>query len=163
MAHFVEIWTGDTTQISGTTYVTNMVIRVLRVPDEQEDRGEDYLANDLGLGGTWKKTSYNNNIRGKYAGVGYLYNEEYDIFHPQQRFPSWTLNVTNGKWDPPTPKPTGAIYKWDEDTISWVYIGEIPVAPTPSVTPTISVTPSSTLPPQPSVSLVYPTPSISSN
>jgi hypothetical protein len=38
----------------------NTVVRVLVVPDEQEHRIQDYLANELGLGGTWVQTSYNN-------------------------------------------------------------------------------------------------------
>ena len=68
MAHFAEI--DD----------TNTVIRVLVVPDEQEHRGQEFLANDLGLGGTWLQTSYNNNIRGVYAGIGYTYDPDLDIF-----------------------------------------------------------------------------------
>jgi hypothetical protein len=57
MAHFAEI---DS---------TNKVIRVLVIPNEVEERGQDYLANELGLGGTWIKTSYNGN-GGKFAGIG---------------------------------------------------------------------------------------------
>ena len=37
----------------------NIVTRVLVVGDDQDHRGQDFLATDLGLGGTWKKTSYN--------------------------------------------------------------------------------------------------------
>ena len=47
MAHFAEI------------DENNLVTRVLVVPDAQENRGQEFLAGDLGLGGTWKKTSYN--------------------------------------------------------------------------------------------------------
>ena len=70
MAHFAEI--DD----------TNTVIRVLVVPDDQEHRGQDFLAIDLGLGGTWLQTSYNNNIRGVYAGIGYTYDPNLDVFVP---------------------------------------------------------------------------------
>ena len=31
------------------------------------------------LGGTWKQTSYNSNIRKNYAGIGYTYNESIEI------------------------------------------------------------------------------------
>ncbi len=48
MAHFAQI------------DENNIVTQVLVVPDNAEDRGQDYLANDLGLGGTWVQTSYNN-------------------------------------------------------------------------------------------------------
>ena len=58
MAHFAEIDSD------------NKVLRVLVVPNEVEDRGQDYLANEIGLGGTWVQTSYNANFGGKYAGIG---------------------------------------------------------------------------------------------
>ena len=61
----------------------NTVVRVLVVPDEQEHRIQDYLANELGLGGTWVQTSYNaatNGFRKNYAGIGYTYSEQYDAF-----------------------------------------------------------------------------------
>ena len=57
----------------------NIVTQVLVVPDEQEHRGEEYL-NELGLEGRWIQTSYNDNIRGRYAGIGYYYYESNDIF-----------------------------------------------------------------------------------
>lgn len=68
MAHFAEI------------DVDNKVIRVLNVPDEQENRGQEFLANDLKLGGTWIQTSYNHKIRGKFAGIGDIYDEVNDVF-----------------------------------------------------------------------------------
>jgi len=48
----------------------NKVIRVLVVDNSQEHRGQEFLANDLGFGGTWIQTSYNANFGGKYAGIG---------------------------------------------------------------------------------------------
>ena len=68
MAHFAEIDSN------------NVVIRVLVVADEHEHRGQDYLANDCGEGGTWIQTSYNHNIRGRYAGIGMIYDETTDTF-----------------------------------------------------------------------------------
>ena len=70
MAHFAEL--DD----------NNIVLRVLVVSNEHEDRGAEYLAKDLGMGGRWIQTSYNSNIRGKFAGIGDLYDEEQDIFIP---------------------------------------------------------------------------------
>jgi hypothetical protein len=58
MAHFAEIDSN------------NKVLRVLVVDNSQESRGQDFLANDLGLGGTWIQTSYNANFGGKFAGTG---------------------------------------------------------------------------------------------
>lgn len=68
MAHFAEVDSN------------NIVTRVLVVPDEQEHRGQDFLANDLGLGGTWVQTSYNARIRFNYAGIGYSYDPVRDAF-----------------------------------------------------------------------------------
>jgi hypothetical protein len=68
MAHFAEI------------DKNNKVLRVLVVDNSQENRGQDFLADDLGLGGTWIQTSYNNNFRGKYAGIGDTYDPVQDIF-----------------------------------------------------------------------------------
>lgn len=74
MAHFAEI------------DENNKVIRVLTVPDNEEKRGAEFLAKDLNLGGRWIQTSYNNNIRGKFAGIGDLYDEKLDVFlGPPQR------------------------------------------------------------------------------
>ena len=67
------------------------------------------------------RTSYNNNIRGTYAGIGYSYNEEEDIFVAPQPFPSWTRN--GSFWEAPTPMPTdGQRYMWVEDDLNWQVI-----------------------------------------
>lgn len=72
------------------------------------------------LGGTWKQTSYNANFRKNYAGMGYTYRADIDAFVPPQPFSSWLLNA-NAQWEAPTPMPNdGQMYRWDEDTTSWV-------------------------------------------
>lgn len=58
----------------------NIVTQVLVVNDQEEHRGQDFLANDLALGGTWIQTSYNAKIRNKFAGVGDIYDPINDIF-----------------------------------------------------------------------------------
>lgn len=68
MAHFAEI------------NQNNEVIRVLVVPNEFEHRGQEYLAEDLQMGGRWIQTSYNNNFRGKYAAIGDTYDKDNDVF-----------------------------------------------------------------------------------
>ncbi len=68
MAHFAEI------------DKNNKVLRVLVVPNEQEYRGQDFLAKDLKLGGIWVQTSYNGNIRKNFAGIGYTYDTKRDAF-----------------------------------------------------------------------------------
>lgn len=61
MAHFAEIDSN------------NVVLRVLVVDNSQEHRGQEYLADELGLGGTWIQTSYNANFGGTFAGIGYTW------------------------------------------------------------------------------------------
>lgn len=67
-----------------------------------------------------KRTSYNANIRGKYAGKGDSYNAGEDIFVAPQPYPSWTRS--GSYWNPPTPMPVeeGKRFTWDEDTLAWV-------------------------------------------
>jgi len=68
---------------------------------------------------TVKRTSYNSNIRGTYAGIGYTYNADEDIFVTPQPYPSW---IRSGSfWNAPIPKPDGK-YTWDENTLSWIEI-----------------------------------------
>ena len=65
-----------------------------------------------------KRTSYNNNIRKQYAGVGYTYDSVNDVFISPQPFPSWNLD-SNLDWQSPVSKPEG-LYHWDEDSLSWL-------------------------------------------
>ena len=70
-------------------------------------------------GQTCKRTSYNNNIRKQYAGIGFTYDVVNDVFVAPQPFPSWSLDA-NHDWQPPTPRPTeGMGWYWDEDSLSW--------------------------------------------
>ena len=66
-----------------------------------------------------KRTSYNNNIRGTYAGIGYSYNSDEDIFIAPKPFPSW---IRSGSfWNAPTPRPEDdKFYDWDEDSLTWI-------------------------------------------
>jgi hypothetical protein len=88
MAHFAEI------DPNGGT-----VLRVLVVPDEQEHRGQDFLANDLGLGGVWVQTSYNANIRFKYAGIGDTYDATRDAFIAPKCHDEATLDEATCRWN----------------------------------------------------------------
>jgi hypothetical protein len=99
---------------------TNIVIRVL-VGDNNDpagDEGYQWLIDNLG--GTWIQTSYNSKIRGTYAGIGYTYNPDEDIFVTPQPYASWSRS--GSFWNPPTPKPEGLNWAWDEETLSWIEI-----------------------------------------
>lgn len=111
MAHFAEL------------DADSIVVRVLVVPNEQENRGHDYLATDLGLGGTWVQTSYNATIRKNYAGIGYTFDSGRDAFIPPKPFASWVLNEATCNWDAPVARPEDdKMYSWDEATTSWIEV-----------------------------------------
>jgi hypothetical protein len=108
MAHFAEI------------DENGVVLRVLVVPDAQENRGQEFLANDLGLGGTWVQTSYNARIRKNYAGVGMVYDNTRDAFIPEQPFASWILDEETCQWEAPVAYPNdGVMYMWNEELTDW--------------------------------------------
>jgi len=50
-------------------------------------------------GQTCKRTSYNANIRGNYAGIGYTYLPLEDIFMPVKCHDEAVLNAAAAKWD----------------------------------------------------------------
>jgi hypothetical protein len=67
-----------------------------------------------------KRTSYNENIRKNYAGIGCTYDEERDAFIPPKPFASWILNEDTCLWDPPVVYPEdGEMYSWNEETVTW--------------------------------------------
>jgi hypothetical protein len=109
MAHFAEI------------DENNVVKQVVVVDNSLEHIGADFLANNLGLGGTWIQTSYNKNFRKKYAGIGDIYDAVNDVFIAPQPYPSWSLDE-NFDWQPPTPRPTEGRWYWNEDSLSWTEV-----------------------------------------
>lgn len=71
-------------------------------------------------GQTCVRTSYNAAIRKHFAGIGYTYDADLDAFIPPQPFASWILDEDTCTWAAPTAYPDdGAMYTWNEDTISW--------------------------------------------
>jgi hypothetical protein len=112
MAHFAEL--NETNTVLRVVVINNDDIVVDGI--EVEQKGID-LCVEL-FGGTWIKTSYNNSIRGTYAGIGYSYNAVEDIFISPQPYPSWIR--TGSFWDAPISMPTDdASYSWNETEQSW--------------------------------------------
>ena len=64
------------------------------------------------------RTSYNNRIRKQFAGIGYTYDQENDVFVVPQPFPSWKLDA-NFDWQPPIPYPNEGIWQWNESEGNW--------------------------------------------
>ena len=130
MAHFA--------QLDGDNIVTQVI--VVSNDDtsdsggvETESIGVAFCQKLLGASTNWKQTSYNANMRGNYAGIGYTYMSNVatlgvgstDIFISPQPYASWTLSTTAAQWEPPsTPgaAPTltdaeqaaGKYYVWNE-------------------------------------------------
>ena len=67
-----------------------------------------------------KRTSYNNNYRKNYAGVGYYFDAERDAFIAPKPYDSWILNEETCIWESPTSYPTDdKMYIWNEEELSW--------------------------------------------
>ena len=107
MAHFA--------QLDGDNIVTQVI--VVSNDDtsdsggvETESIGVAFCQKLLGASTNWKQTSYNANMRGNYAGIGYTYMSNVatlgvgstDIFISPQPYASWTLSTTAAQWEPPS-------------------------------------------------------------
>ena len=139
MAHFA--------QLDGNNVVTQVI--VVGNSDtadnngvESESIGVAFCQSLLGAESNWKQTSYNGNMRGNYAGIGYTYMENVatlgvgstDIFINQQPYASWTISTTAAEWVSPlgaapglstSQIEAGYYYTWDEsayqadNTVGW--------------------------------------------
>jgi hypothetical protein len=99
----------------------NLVVNVTVGVDESEliDGLDTETFYSQATGYNIKRTSYNNRIRKQFAGVGYKYDNVADVFIQPQPFPSWTID-NNFDWQPPTQRPEGIGWAWDESTLSWI-------------------------------------------
>ena len=72
-----------------------------------------------------KRTSYNNNYRKNYAGIGFYFDEARNAFIPPKPFESWILDEEKCIWVAPIECPEfnsedPKFYNWDEPSLSWV-------------------------------------------
>tara|TARA_R100000656_G_scaffold60210_1_gene46727 strand:- start:2 stop:460 length:459 start_codon:yes stop_codon:yes gene_type:complete len=125
MAHFAELNS------------SNVVLRVVVISNDDVDANggdlstgaEDFveaLVPASSGGVSWKQTSYNHNFRKQYAGIGYTYDSDKNLFMSVQPYPSWT-NDSNGDWVAPVTYPNDidigglrVFTKWDEDNLRWI-------------------------------------------
>jgi hypothetical protein len=88
--------------------------------------------------GQWIQTSYNTRgnvhyqpnsqepsgqpaVRGNYAGLGYTYDAQNDVFYAPKPYVSWVMDESTWTWKAPVAMPTeGGPYSWDETTQNWV-------------------------------------------
>ena len=109
---------------------------------------DDGLEEELNArtGDVYRQTSYNTHggihytdgepsadqtkaFRGTYAGIGFYYDEDLDIFYPPQPYASWTLNAQTASWEPPVEYPEDENqYVWNEETTSWDLVEPAPSA-----------------------------------
>ena len=97
---------------------------------EMESIGIDFL-NKVHGWPLWAKTSYNTSgnthssgdnskaYRGNYAGIGYTWDEDNQIFWPQQPHASWTKNTSTAAWDAPITYPS--VTNDGADPVVWEY------------------------------------------
>tara|TARA_R110000744_G_scaffold4901_2_gene17405 strand:- start:4403 stop:4870 length:468 start_codon:yes stop_codon:yes gene_type:complete len=130
MAHFTIL---DDNNIVTKVVVIGNAVETADGPLGDNDKhvdGETYCRMLMGPG-KYKQTSYNNNFRGRYAGIGFKYDEAKDEFISPQPFASWTLD-SNNEWQPPVAMPSRqytdgegntayySIPQWQEDNQRWV-------------------------------------------
>jgi hypothetical protein len=112
MAHFAKLGIGN---------IVEQVIVVSNDIATTEQAGIDFLRNlykDQHL--PVIQTSYNNNIRKNYAGIGYHYDQARDAFIAPKPFNSWVLNEDTCRWEAPVDMPIDDNrYTWNESTLTW--------------------------------------------
>jgi hypothetical protein len=118
MAHFAEL------------DKNNKVLRVIVIDNdvthdengiEQETLGVAFCKSLFGSDTNWVQTSFNSNMRNKFASMGDTFNDKLNVFIPAQPFSSWELTKDGLHYEAPIAKPNdGKDYNWNEATLSWV-------------------------------------------
>lgn len=115
MAHFAQL--DENNIVIRVTVISNDDIR-----DENGNESEQLgvaLCEQLVSPGRWIQTSYNSNFRKQYAGIGFRYDADADVFIEPSPYPSWILNGQHD-WEAPIPLPIeGGKYQWNEEAQTW--------------------------------------------
>ena len=124
MAHFAEL--NSSNEVLQVVVISNDDVDANG--GDQSSQAETFVSNLVphSTGGVaWKQTSYNNNFRKQYAGIGYTYDPSKDKFIAIKPFASWVLN-SDDDWRAPIAEPTvneigGKIVyiSWDESNTRW--------------------------------------------
>lgn len=137
MAHFAQI------------NEDNIVIDIMKISDDHEDYGEEFINNVCMIPGRWIKTSYNTlgnihsyggfPLRGNYAKIGGTYDPIRDVFLDKKKYASMLLDEETLQWEYAVPFPDVIIlppekiltdipgrilikedrYEWNEDIVNW--------------------------------------------
>ena len=137
MAHFAKI--SETNEIL-TVLTLNNGDMLNADGVEDETVGQQYLEKHNNWPAQmWIQTSYNTYggthnsggtpLRGNYAGIGYTWDEDNNIFYPKKPYASWVLNTTTASWHSPIgdapddltdeEKAARTHYVWNEGTGAW--------------------------------------------
>ena len=123
MAHFAEL--ESKTDPTGFTSDTHLVVKQVTVvgndcvPSDKHVDGETWCKNFFKKPNTnFKQTSYNNNFRKQYAGIGYVYDASKDKFLVPQPFASWALDGSDD-WQAPITYPSTTSGSGFTYLISW--------------------------------------------
>jgi hypothetical protein len=139
MAHFAKLGSNSKV-ISVLTLNNGDMLNADGVEDETV--GQQYLERHNNWPAQmWIQTSYNTSggthnsggtpLRGNYAGIGHIWDEDNNIFYSKSPYPSWVLNTTTASWHSPigdAPALTAEqeadtenrySYDWNEDGQSW--------------------------------------------
>jgi len=137
MAHFAKI--SDTSKVL-TVHVVNNSDILNADGVEDESVGQAYLEKHSNWPAEkWIQTSYNTYggthkdggtpLRGNYAGIGYTWDEDNNIFYGKKPYASWVLNTTTASWHSPLgdapddltdeEKAAETFYVWNEAGQSW--------------------------------------------
>ena len=126
MAHFAKI---ENSVVVNVIKLDNEDVQDLD-ENEVEAVGITFCKDLYGDDTTWIQTSYNNNFRKRYAGIGYTYDSEKDIFISPKPYDSWALDA-DGDWQAPVAKPDDyedadkrLRYVWNEDDQAWILLSE---------------------------------------
>ena len=122
MAHFAQL--NENNIVTNVLVVSNDDIQNLPFP-QSEPIGVVFLQN-LFPNTTWKQTSYNNNFRFKYAGIGYEFHSEcgtYGGFSTPPDYSYFIFQESTCSWISSVPYPNdGFEYYWNHSKYSWIKI-----------------------------------------
>ena len=139
MAHFAKL--GSNSKVIQVLTLNNSdMLNADGVEDETV--GQQYLERHNNWPAQmWIQTSYNTHaakhtsgddskaLRGNYAGIGYTWDEDNNIFYPKKPYASWVLDVPTASWNSPIgdapddltdeEKAARTHYVWNEGTGAW--------------------------------------------
>ena len=127
MAHFAQL--DENNIVTAVLVVSNDDIQNLPFP-ESEPLGIAFLQNLL-PGTMWKQTSYNNNFRFRYTGIGHTFHPElgeHGGFAAPAQCDYFVFDAATCSWIPPVPYPVdGDAYYWNDATRAWTKVPTVTV------------------------------------